>query len=107
MQFCSIWPIDRTLSGATTPDQGGPRSDGNEGVLYIPQSSSITWTSPSNCLVSYPGKSSGGAYPSAEVQLVYSTAPAVCDCGWNLIWKNSVTNSVSISDLVDMEEFLT
>ena len=29
--------------------------DGNEGVLHIPQSSSITGTSPSDCLVSYPG----------------------------------------------------
>ena len=35
-QFSSIWPIDRTLSGATTPGQSGPGSDGNEGVLHIP-----------------------------------------------------------------------
>ena len=34
----AIWPI----SGATNPDQSGPGSDGNEGVLHIPQSSSIT-----------------------------------------------------------------
>ena len=46
-----------TLSGATTPGQNGPGSDGNEGVLRIPQSSSITGTSPSDCLVSYPGHS--------------------------------------------------
>ena len=51
----SIWPIDRTLSGATTPGQSGPGSDGNEGVLSIPQSSSITEALPSDCLVSYPG----------------------------------------------------
>ena len=43
-------PIDRTLSGATTPGQGGPGSNGNEGVLHIPQSSDITGTSPSACL---------------------------------------------------------
>ena len=55
MQFSSVWPIDRTLSGATTLGQSGPGSDGNEGVLCIPQSSSITGTSPSDCLVSYPG----------------------------------------------------
>ena len=48
-------PIDRTLSGATTPGQSGPGSDGNEGVLRILQSSSITGTSPSDCLVSYAG----------------------------------------------------
>ena len=43
-QFSSIWPIDRTLSGATTPGQSGHGSDGNEGVLRIPQSSCITGT---------------------------------------------------------------
>ena len=57
--------MDRTLSGAITPGQ----SDSNEGVLCIPQSSIITGTSPSDCLVSYLGHS------SAEVQSVYSTAP--------------------------------
>ena len=49
----SIWPV----SGTTTPGQSGTRNDGNEGVLRIPQSSSITGTSPSDCLVSYPGHS--------------------------------------------------
>ena len=52
-QFSSIWPIDRTRSGATTPNQSGPGSDGNEGELCIPQSSGITGTSTSDCLVSY------------------------------------------------------
>ena len=52
MQFSFIWPIDGTLSGATTLDQSGTGSDGNEGVLCIPQSSSITGVSPSYCLVS-------------------------------------------------------
>ena len=42
-QFSSIWPIY-----------------GNEGALRIPQSSSITETSPSDGLVSYPGHSLGG-----------------------------------------------
>ena len=51
-QFNSIRPRDRTLSGATTPGQSGPGSDGTKEVLYIPQSSSITEASPSNCLVS-------------------------------------------------------
>ena len=35
-QFSSIWPIDSTLSGATTPDQSGPGSNINEGVLHFP-----------------------------------------------------------------------
>ena len=42
-----------TLSGATTPSQSGFGSNGNEGVLRIPESSSITETLPSDCLVSF------------------------------------------------------
>ena len=53
MQFSSIYPIDRILSGATISKHSEPGSDGNEGVLHIPQSSSMTGTSPSDCLVSY------------------------------------------------------
>ena len=75
-QFNSIWPIDRILSGATTPGQNGPGSDGNEGVFCIPQSSSITGTSPSDCLVPYPRDSLVESYTSSEMQLLYSTAPA-------------------------------
>ena len=52
-QYSSVSPIDRTLSDATIPGQSRPGSDGNEGVLRISQSSSITGTSPSDCLVSY------------------------------------------------------
>ena len=77
MQFSSIWPRHRALSGATTLSQNRPGSDANEGVLRIPQSFSIIWTSLLDCLVSYPGHSLGeGSYPSVEVQSVYSTAPA-------------------------------
>ena len=35
MSNSSIWPIDETLSMATTPGQSGPGSDGNEGALSI------------------------------------------------------------------------
>ena len=47
------------------PGQSGPGSNDNEGVLRIIQSPSITWTSPSDCLVSYPGHSwwGGGLTP--------------------------------------------
>ena len=55
-----IWPIDRTLSGATTLGQYGPGSDGNERVLGISQRSSITGTPASDCLVSLSGYSLGG-----------------------------------------------
>ena len=51
MQFSSILPVDRTLTGATTLGQSEPRSYDNEGVLCILQSSSIIGTSPSDCLV--------------------------------------------------------
>ena len=56
----SIKPIDRALSGATTPGHSGPGSNGNKGVLRISQGSSITGTSLLDCLVSYPGHSLGG-----------------------------------------------
>ena len=52
MSNSSIWPIDRTLSGATTLDHSGPGSNDNEWVLCIPQRSSITGASLSDCLVS-------------------------------------------------------
>ena len=46
-------PYIGLLSGATTLGQSRPGSDYNEGVFHIPQSSSITGTSPSDCFVSY------------------------------------------------------
>ena len=49
MSNSSIWPIDRTLSGATTPGQSRPRSDGIERVFRIFQRL--------ECLESYPGQS--------------------------------------------------
>ena len=133
IQFSSIWPIDGTLSGATTPGQSGTGSDGAEGVLRIPQSSSITGTSPSDCLVSYLGHSLGEVLPlyreaigvlyspswlghslgesylSAEKQSVYCTAPA----DWIMIWRYFVVNFIcSITVLMnnilsDTEKFLT
>ena len=54
MSDSSIWPRDRTLSGATTLGQNGPWSNGIERVLQIVQCSR-TGASPSDCLMSYPG----------------------------------------------------
>ena len=42
-----------TLSGATTPGQSRPGSNGIEEVLCIPQRSNITEASPFDCFVSY------------------------------------------------------
>ena len=52
-----------TLSGATLAGQSGPGNDGNEGVLGIPQRSSITGASASDYSVSDPGHSSRGVLP--------------------------------------------
>ena len=74
MPNSSIWPIDRTLSGSTALGNSGPGSDGNKGVLHIPQSSNITGASSSDVLESSPGQLLGEFYPSAEMQSVYSIA---------------------------------
>ena len=79
MQFNSIQPIDRALSGATIPGQSGPGSNGNEGVLLILQSSSITGTSPWDCLVSYLGHSLVGLPP---LQCAQSTGQCALRTGW-------------------------
>ena len=64
-----------TLSVATTLDQSGPGSNGNERVLHISQISKVT-ASPSDGLMPYPGHSlKEEAYTSAEMQSEYSTAP--------------------------------
>ena len=66
------------LSGVTTPGQSGPGSDGNKGVFRIPQSSCITGTSPSDCLVSYPGHSFGGFTLLQTKQWVQTLNEADC-----------------------------
>ena len=48
---CSIWHIDRTLSGAITLGQSGPRTNSNEGLLQIFKAGA----SQSDGLMSYPG----------------------------------------------------
>ena len=56
---CSIWPIDSAQLGVTTPGQSGSGSNGNEGVLHIPQISKAG-ASPSDDLLSYPEHLLGG-----------------------------------------------
>ena len=67
MSNSSTWLIDWTLSNTTSLVQSGPESDANEGVLHIPQSSSMTRASPSDYLMSYGEHSFGrrGPYSSA------------------------------------------
>ena len=47
--FSSIWSIVRTVPSTTTPGQNRPGNNGNERVLRIPQSSSISGSWPSDC----------------------------------------------------------
>ena len=63
----SIWPIDRTLLSDSTSGESGLGSNSNEEVLDIPQSSSITGASLSDCLVPYPEHSLGESCHSAQV----------------------------------------
>ena len=66
----SIRIIDRTLPCANTPAQSVTRSDRKEGLIYNARSWSITETSPSDCLILYPGYSLGKSYLPAEMQSV-------------------------------------
>ena len=73
----SIWLINRTLTSITTLGQSRAESNGNELVLHT----LLRWktgASSSDVLVSYAGYSLEGevSYPFAEMQSVYSTAPA-------------------------------
>ena len=80
MQFSSINPV--LFNPEIRPCQVQPFqvrvSNDNEGVFCIPQTSSITGNSPSDCLLSYSGHLLRETYPSTDVQLVYSTALADC-----------------------------
>ena len=64
-----MWPIERTLSGATTPDQSGSGSNDNEGILHIfPKVHQIVY-----CFIQ---DTRWEVLPSAQMQLVYSTTLA-------------------------------
>ena len=86
IRFSSIWPINRTLSSATTPGLSGTGSNGNKGVLRIPQSSGITGAYSSDYLVLHSGHSLWESYPSAEMQSVYSASPA----DWTKCWRDQM-----------------
>ena len=75
-----LFNTDRALSGATMPGQSGPGSNGDEGVLHIPQSPSITGTSPSDCLVSYQDIHwGGGGLPLCRGAISVSYSPSQLD----------------------------
>ena len=70
--FSSIWPIDRTLSGAITLGQSGPGRDSNERALRIPQH----YWDLSTRLFDVISRTLVDSNSSAEKQSVYSMAPA-------------------------------
>ena len=53
IQFSSIRPIEKTLSGATIQSHSGHGRIGNEGILRIFLRSRNTAGAPTDCLVSY------------------------------------------------------
>ena len=67
-----------TILSATSKGLSGPGSDCNEGVLHVPQISKAK-ASLSDGLISYLRLLLGESYSSAEMQSVYSTAPADWD----------------------------
>ena len=89
MSNSSVWSINRTLSGATTPVKSGSGSDGNEEVLQIPQRSTAGTKKSDGLQYAYLERS----YPSAELQSEHSTASAdwVAEVSRNRRESNSVT----------------
>ena len=60
MSNSSIWTRDWSQPAITTPSKSWPASDGNERILHIPQSSSVTGFSTLDFLMSCPEHSLGG-----------------------------------------------
>ena len=72
------------LPGATTPGQSGPGSNGNEGVLHIPQRSNITGASLSDGLVSYLEHSLGGLFSLCKDAVSVFYSPSLLGCIWSV-----------------------
>ena len=77
MSNISIWLIDRTLLDATIWGQSGLGSNGNEGVLHIPQSSKARASS-SDCLNVIFRTLVGGIFSRDAVSVFYSSIQLGC-----------------------------
>ena len=76
-QFSSIWPIDRTLSGATSPSQRGPGRMPMKGCSVFPKAQVLLEPHHQIVYCHIQGtRLVKEAYPSAGLQSVNSTAPA-------------------------------
>ena len=74
MSNSSILPTVWTPLGAATLGQTEPGSNGSDGVLLIPQGSSITGASPSDCQVSYLGHSLEDLNPLQRCSLYFAAS---------------------------------
>ena len=71
-----IRPLDKTLSGATTPRLSERGSDGNEGVMWNSSKLQHYWCLNIWLFIVIYRTIVGESYSSAEIQSVYSAAPA-------------------------------
>ena len=90
--------MDRALLGANTQGQSGLRSNGNEEVFCIPQSSSITGTSPKTvyCHIT---RWWGEPYHSAAIQSMFSTAPT--DWSTHAVVPSNTEGKLSVLFIID------
>ena len=70
-----MWPIEGSLTGTTTLCQSGTGSNGNDGVLYIPQSSRTGAHIQMQFKIIFRTLVARKSYPSTEMESVYSKAP--------------------------------
>ena len=73
----SIWPIDGSLTGTTTPGQNEPRSNGNEVVFHIPQSSRTGASPPDTGYCHTQDTLFGLSYSSSEDAISVFEAPLI------------------------------
>ena len=93
-QFSSVWPIGRTLSGATTLDHVHLGVMAMKRYSAIPQTPALLEPHNQICLVSYPEHPLGESYLSAEMRSVYSAAPV----DWALLKEGQIHKGCSFMD---------
>ena len=77
MSNSTIWPIDKTLSGTTTPGQSGPGSDWQWRSTQHSPKLQHYWSLIIRLFSVISGHSLGvGSYPSTKMHSLYSIAPA-------------------------------
>ena len=91
IQFSSFWPLDRTISDATSSGLSWYGSHGNKGVQHISQNSSIPGDLTIRLFSVIFRACIGGGLPSAEMQPVYSATPAD--------WAMSIIHARSRADI--------